>query len=326
MDLKSYEVTSIDSLHGRMDSEDQRDNRWHQIIKIIDLREDPHIKGCFVLLGFAVDEGVYRNHGRIGACAGPAAIRHLLNNLPAGGLATNTVVDAGTIRCIDRNLEQAQHELGQCLTYILDNGGFPVVLGGGHEVTYGHYQGLRKALQGKIGIINFDAHFDIRSPDPDGNSGTSFFQIAKNEQQRAGSFHYLAIGIQAVSNTQLLYERAQTFNVRWISRDKFHPMFGQQVNETLLDFIEEIDHLYITVDMDVFASAFAPGVSAPAYNGIIPDTYFLEVFKSLIKSPKLRSIDFAELNPTFDRDMCTARLAAELIFRVLQSRYKILKG
>ncbi|NQD70450.1 formimidoylglutamase [Sphingobacterium shayense] len=316
----NYKVTTLESFQGRIDSDDPAESRWHQIIRVADLRNDPVLNECFVLLGFAVDEGVKRNHGRIGASGGPASLRRILANLPAGTLAKGQLVDAGTIHCIEGNLEEAQHLVAECVAYILASGGFPIVLGGGHEITYGHYRGLRKISNGKIGVINFDAHLDIRSPKPNGTSGTGFFQIAMDEQQREGFYHYLAIGIQDSSNTPLLFQRAQTLNILCINRDKFHFKYEKSINETILNFLKEIEHLYITVDMDVFAAAFAPGVSAPAYNGIVPDTFFLEVFDSLINSDKLISVDFAELNPLFDRDMCTARLAANLIFRIVQQK------
>src|SRR5690606_5020943 len=110
--------------------------------------------------------------------------------------------------------------------------------------------------------------------------------------------HYLAIGIQPTSNAQALFKRAVDLNVDWINSDKFHFLYSNEIKGTISRFLSDIDHLYITVDMDVFAAPFAPGVSAPAYNGIIPDTYFLQLFDYIVCSPKLVSIDFAELNPT----------------------------
>lgn len=325
MELNNYEVTAFDTHAMRIDGDDSRENRWHQIIRIVDLRKDPVLKNGIVLLGFAVEEGVRRNHGRPGASTGPACLRDVLINLPAGELTKGALIDAGTIRCPAGDLEQSQQQLARCVAYIISNGGFPIVLGGGHEISYGHFQGVKKVRDGKTGIINFDAHFDLRTPKPAGNSGTSFYQIAMDEQRTGGSYHYLAIGIQSISNTQLLFDRAQTLNVRWISRDKFHPMYATKNDEVLKRFLAEIDHLYLTVDMDVFAAAFAPGVSAPAFNGIIPDAYFLAVFDALINSKKLVSMDLAEFNPAFDRDMCTARFAAELIFRAVQSKHTQIK-
>src|SRR5690606_16177275 len=98
-------------------------------------------------------------------------LRGILSGLPyhsKGG-----IVDAGDVVCEGSDMEGAQEELSNRVAQILNYGGRPIVLGGGHEVTYGHYLGVRKAFPEKsIGIINLDAHLDIREPtNGKGNSG-----------------------------------------------------------------------------------------------------------------------------------------------------------
>ena len=77
-------------------------------------------------------------------------------------------------------------------------------------------------------------------------------------------------------------------------------------------FIDQVDHLYLTIDIDAFSAALAPGVSAPAARGIT-----LEVVEPLLeiigRDNKLRLFDIAETCPAFDIDGHTARLAARLI-------------
>ncbi|MBP6620287.1 MAG: arginase family protein, partial [Leadbetterella sp.] len=82
----------------------------------------------------------------------------------------------------------------------------------------------------------------------------------------------------------------------------------------LQDWMGGIDILYITICLDVFAAPFAPGVSATAYNGIIPDYFFKKIFRKAIGSKKLKAFDIAELNPDLDIDNRTAKLAASLVF------------
>ena len=57
----------------------------------------------------------------------------------------------------------------------------PVVLGGGHEVAWGSFQGIVRACSDRerILIVNFDAHFDLRDPAHVHSSGTPFAQIAE---------------------------------------------------------------------------------------------------------------------------------------------------
>src|SRR5690606_17440900 len=137
-------------------------------------------------------------------------------------LKGESIIDAGTVVCVDSDLEGAQLLLAYIVNSIITAGGFPLIIGGGHEITYGHFLGIRENKTGNIGIINFDAHFDLRSDMYGGNSGTGFFQISKIEHKIGNPLHYLAIGIQPTSNAQALFKRAVDLNVDWINSDKFH--------------------------------------------------------------------------------------------------------
>ncbi len=84
------------------------------------------------------------------------------------------------------------------------------------------------------------------------------------------------------------------------------------LQQRLIPFIRKIDYLYITIDLDGFSSAYAPGVSAPSPLGFTP--YFVfKMLKFLFATNKVISCDIAELNPTLDRDNLTANLAAKLV-------------
>ena len=73
-----------------------------------------------------------------------------------------------------------------------------------------------------------------------------------------------------------------------------------------------MDHLYLTIDLDGFSSAYAPGVSAPSPLGFSPNIVE-KVVELIVGSGKLISTDIVELNPVFDLDASTARLAGRLV-------------
>ena len=73
--------------------------------------------------------------------------------------------------------------------------------------------------------------------------------------------------------------------------------------------------------MDGFSSAFAPGVSAPSPMGFSPQIAF-RVFELIAKSKKLIAMDVVELNPRFDQDQATARLAARCVEYVLRKNFE----
>lgn len=324
---------------GRIDGTQPEHCRWHQHIKFWDLNsEHPNEanfmrSGDLVLLGFACDEGVRRNQGRTGAKEGPEAIRKALCNLPVHQPETR-LWDAGDIICPeDANLEEAQRQLSHAVNTILSVGGFPIVLGGGHEVTYGHYRGIRSYLDlseeperpaPSLGIINFDAHFDSRIPIPQAghsgaSSGTGFFQIEQELSGTAQPFRYMAIGIQQAANTRALFQQADTSSSTYIlAEELYNPAAIAACTEKIKQFIQRSDRIYITLDLDVFASAYAPGVSAPTAMGVIPDHGFFTYLDTVLQSEKLLSLDIAELNPSLDLDQRTAKLAAALIFRIIE--------
>lgn len=294
---------------GRLDGEDLLFHRIFQRVREENNYDLISTKD-FVLHGFAVDEGVKRNKGREGAKNAPDVIRKNMSNFPVIR-PDFTLLDFGNVTCEDGNLEETQNNLAKNVSKVLLKNGRSVVLGGGHELTYAHYLGIKTAFpEQKIGVINIDAHFDNRQPEfgigP--SSGTGFWQIAQD-----GPINSLHIGIQRNSNTLKLFDTAHQYGMKYILADEIFfenlPSIYQRIN----DLLESVDYLYLTICMDVFNASIAPGVSASAYNGIFADTAFMHLYRHILKSEKLLALDVAEVNPAYDIQDRTARLAATLI-------------
>src|SRR5690606_6249858 len=251
---------------GRVDGTKRPLLRWHQIIKCIDLNEISTFPFSAVFLGFCCDVGVKRNYGRIGAKDAPNDLRDVLGNLPANFHEDLDLFDAGDVLCSDNVLETAQKELSDRISQILKYGGFPIVLGGGHELTYAHFMGIKDAFSKSVGIINIDAHLDIREVmDGKGNSGTSFYQIAEYTKNHGEEFHYLALGIQDISNTQALFDYADENGVQIIRASEIIDRNLEDIILQIQEFSKKVDQVYLTIDLDAFAAPFAPGVSSPAF-------------------------------------------------------------
>jgi len=276
--------------------------------------------GDAVLLGFASDAGVRRNHGRPGAAGGPAQTRRLLAGLPAHALAA--LWDAGDVACEGDALESAQAALGARVAAILDAGARLVVAGGGHEIAWGDFQGLRDHLYGPRGpggsllIVNLDAHFDLRSSRP-GSSGTPFDQILEDSRARGLPVRYACLGISPLGNTAGLYDHARALGVHYVEDQQMQERHLDQRLAELDGLIAGADHVYLTIDLDVLPAATAPGVSAPAPLGV-PLAVVEACARRVKASGKLRLADLAEFNPTYDVDQHTARVAARLAWVLLQ--------
>lgn len=293
---------------GRFDGDEPL---YHRIFQRVSLQNNYEniLPNDFVLHGFAVDEGVKRNKGRVGAKDAPDVIRKNCSNFPVVN-ANFSLKDFGNIFCEDENLEQSQNDLAEKVQLVLQKGGKSIVFGGGHEVMFGHYSGIKKAFPDKkIGIINIDAHFDNREIDPEigASSGTGFWQIAQKEK-----IHSLHIGIQKNSNTLKLFDTAHQSGMKYILADEIFFENLPNIYAKLDDFISASDVIYVTICMDVFNVAIAPGVSALSYNGIFADSTFMHFYRHILKSEKLLALDLAEVNPVLDQNEITARLAASL--------------
>lgn len=319
--MNNYQPTKQDLWAGRIDShKDYEAFRWHQWIQAIDINDytkQTHELGIG-LIGFACDIGVQINKGRAGASRGPLKIRKELMNLPCHFKEDLKLYDYGDIVSEDNQLVDLQHSLSELVGKALKDDTFPIVLGGGHEVAYGSFNGIKSHVgQDSVGIINFDAHFDLRSFDEGGSSGTMFNQIATDAKTENEEFAYFCIGIQQRGNTRSLFSLAKSLGVDYILAREVTQENMVNIFRSLDRFMKHKDHIYITICMDVFASAYAPGVSSAQPLGLQP-WLVLTILKYILRSDKVICMDIAEVSPRFDLDNITANLASTIVFHAVQ--------
>lgn len=322
--------------------ESERACYWYQLAQPYAFDSDISSAGQRIgLVGFACDQGVRRNQGRIGARAAPPLIRSAFAKLPViaelqknfdGNLST-LLGDAGDIHCQDNDdfaeqlLEQAQQQYADVISNVIQQGSLPIGLGGGHAMAYGSFLGLWQALQQAnvndrpdsapiTGIINFDAHLDIRQSDV-ATSGTPFRQIAEHLDEQGQPFNYCCIGVSRFSNTAALFDRADKLGVLVISDEDCTNKKWKKIAAQIVSFIDSVDILYLTIDMDCLPSSIVPGVSAPAAYGI--NLAFVErAVKLIMASGKVKIADIAEINPTYDIDARSCKVAARLLATIIE--------
>jgi formiminoglutamase len=291
---------------GRVDTEDgPRALRWHQMVKPLTPNSSPGI----VLIGFACDEGIRRNGGRVGAKDAPRTIRSALANL--AWHQDRPVYDTGDVRCDDEDMEGAQDTLAETVTRVLAAGHRPLIIGGGHEAAWGTFQGIVAAKpKAKIGVINIDAHLDLRANEP-GNSGTAFYQIARWCKGNERPFRYLCLGASMSANTAALFDRAQELGAWFVPDFAFIPREQDVAFKHIRKFAHALDIIHLSIDLDVLPAATMPAVSAPAGSGV-PLGWVEALIQLVLQSGKTAAIDIAELNPSLDTNNNAARVAGHL--------------
>lgn len=285
---------------------------WHQAsISVNDLQIDTNTENPKVgILGYAGEEGVNRNQGRLGTIGGPKSIRNMMGSLAFHLPEKTRIFDYGDVITVNSDMESSHNLITGTLKSLLETNHFPILLGGGHDLALAHAKGIYDFLKPKnerLGIINLDAHFDLRPlVNEKGHSGSPFYQLA---EELGDDFQYLCLGIQRSTNPKSLFDTAENTGTKWMVMEDFRLNNWEVIQEKILWFLDSVDKIYLTVDMDGFASAFAPGVSAPSPMGFEPEFAF-KVFELIASTKKLISMDVVELNPNYDIDNCTSRLAA----------------
>ena len=261
--------------------------------------------GDLVLLGLCNEVGVVANGGRPGAAEGPSAFRAAFGRLPARVLQGRRLVDAGDIPA-DAPYAAFLDGAESVVSAAVRAGATPLVVGGGHDCSYGVWRGL--AADGDTAVLAVDAHLDVR-PTHAPSSGNPFFRMI--EAGLAGA-DLAQVGLQRFANS----EAHETWlRLKGASLQFLEPGREGQALEAargaLEVFARKGRRILATFDLDAIRAADAPGVSALAPWGLDAGAA-LAIAKACGACQAVQAFDLMELAPALDRDGQTAKLAALL--------------
>ncbi len=273
-----------------------------------------------VLVGVPQHIGVERNNGRPGAAEAPNAIRKMLYRMATSAIQTEVqddrlvVTDAGNLVTQGKTLEQIHDELHDVVAGLMRSGAIPIVLGGGHDSAWPTLRAY-ETIGKPFGVVNIDAHADVRplQPGSRAHSGSPFRQLldAPHSKLHAGAFVEFGLQPHAVAMAHLEYVLNRGMHAVMLEEARKEGAW-----ERCMARVAAAETMHVSLDMDAFASAFAPGVSAPSSDGFTPS----EVADFLVEAgarPQLTSFDVVEVSPPFDVDNRTSKLAATMIMCLL---------
>lgn len=264
-----------------------------------------------VLLGCPQDEGVRRNKGRPGAAAAPACIRRALYRYPISrahaGLRLADLGDVPLLGTLEATHEALRAVVGRCLR----DGKKVVVLGGGNDISYPDCSALAREA-GAVLAFNIDRHLDLRA-DAVRNSGTPYRQLLEEGFLAPGSFHEVGINSFANSLAYMEYAAAKGVGVHQLAELRER---GPGPLVAALAASSQARAIFWGFDMDVVRAAEAPGVSDPSPMGLTAKDV-CEIADVAATDPRTRVIEISEVNPEYDRDGVTCKLAANILMRAL---------
>ena len=186
---------------------------------------------------------------------------------------------------------------------------FPVALGGEHSIS----PAIVKSFE-DIGVISLDAHLDFRN-EYEGEKN-SHACSTRRISDSVGVEGVVPIGVRSMSKEES--KDAEELGLKFISSFAFHkdPNMKEAVERALKWMGRE--KIYLTLDMDVFDPAYAPGISNPEPFGLEP----IEIKRCINHlADRLVGFDVVEVSPPFDNGN-TAALAARLVREVIMAVWK----
>lgn len=317
----------VEQLKRLFKNESQKPMLYHRKHTLISPYSQQYERGI-MLVGVISDLSLDWEGGLQGAKEGPASIRRILSRTHAQ--TKLPFYDAGDIEQTtkDHNFVAVSQRQYQLLLRSLRGGHFPVVLGGGHEISIASYQALSdfsvevmSALIAddqqltltppRVGVVNFDAHFELR-PSLLLRAGSAFHfaWCYSKEQQR--SFDFLGLGICDHANSQAMFKLAKELGCQWLLDNQMTTRNKKHVQAQLDSFIDGVDCIQLSIDLDVFSSSIAPGANMTHMHGVSLSMVEWAI-KYIMASGKVKIVDIAELNPEYDYNNQTAKLATKLI-------------
>ncbi|MBI4234018.1 MAG: agmatinase [Chloroflexi bacterium] len=281
-------------------------------------------------IGVPFDQGTVN---RPGARFGPNAVRDTriygyvstLENTVAGGyfdidadaelLRGVTMADCGDVNVVPADVQQTFERLTATVRKMLDQGAFPVIVGGDHSITFPAVRGFDRYPS--LDIVHFDAHMDYEHH----YQGSLYWHGSPIRRCAELPFvrNITSIGVRVARRKP--YEAARERGNLVITTERLRQL-GPQGAAAL---VPRADVLYVTLDIDVLDPAQAPGTGTPAPGGL---TYFevRDALREVMRKGTVVGMDVVEVAPSYDWAQNTAQVAAKLIIDVLSVRFPSREG
>lgn len=285
------------------------------------------------LIGVPMDLG----QNRRGVDMGPSAIRYagVVERLEEIG---HTVTDEGNIQIAaaektaspDTNLKNlievtdASTALANKIHDVMENGQFPLILGGDHSIAIGTLAGLGDRYD-NLGVIWYDAHADLNTGETSPSGNIHGMPLAVS----IGLGHEKLVNIRGFApkikpeNVVIIGARSIDPGERELIKEKGIKVFTMhdidklgmtEVMNNAMSYLKDrnVDGLHLSLDLDGIDPIYTPGVGTPVPGGISYRESHLAM-EMLFTSDMVTSTEFVEVNPILDEKNKTADVAVALI-------------
>jgi arginase len=288
------------------------------------------------IIGAALDLGA----GRRGVDMGPSAIRYAglaarieelgITYLDWGDVVTPVPEATGVgderVRYLDE-IKVACERVAELVARAVREGHVPLLLGGDHSIALGSV-GALAGVRGPGGVLWVDAHGDLNRPEtsPSGNVhgmvlaailGLAGPGFESNAWSLPAAERVALVGVRSLDDGERELLRrldARVYTISDVDRVGVEPVIRAS-----LEHIGDGGFVHVSLDMDVIDPEVAPGVGTPVRGGFSYREAHLAL-ELVAEAGVLGSLDVVEVNPIFDRENATGKLAVDLIASALGAR------
>jgi arginase len=282
--------------------------------------------------------GVPINHGagRYGVEMGPNAIRsaNIQSKLESLGYNVHDLGDLNVKRVAEasqpgeklkhlKEISRVNSELCILVADEMKKGQFPLVIGGDHSIAIGTIKGVLQQVK-RLGVIWFDAHTDANTEATTDSGNIHGMSLAVSMgyghpdlisiggmDSTINPDNVVIIGARSIDSGERIFLKEMgihVFTMHDIDR------LGMKIimEEALRTVSNGTDGVHLSFDLDGMDPAEAPGVGTPVPGGLsYRESHF--AMEMLYESAMLVSAEFVEVNPVFDLNNKTAKIAVELV-------------
>jgi formimidoylglutamase len=258
---------------------------------------------------------------RPGARFGPAAVREALAGClgydPNWGVdltAGKPIADFGDVAVLQTDVSETWRRITEVTAAIGELGVPLVVVGGDHGVTFPVLRGVLQRGSARVGLVNLDAHFDVRPLRGGQITSAMPFRFALEELDGALSPHnFVELGAGGWRGNHRYHAEleelgALVISTRELHRGDFDVLLGGALDRAA----DGVEGIWLSVDVDVLDAAFMPGTAAPGIAGLTP-MQVMEIVWAFARRKGVLGIDLMELAPIYDPAGVSSRFVAQLL-------------
>lgn len=263
-----------------------------------------------VIFGIPYDKGV---SFRSGAKLAPDELRKITYTIDPTterfeSLEDMKILDLGNFT--GENIPKIASKMEMSISQCIKNKKLFTMIGGDHSTTIPVIQCVDKAVEGTLGIIHLDSHFDL-CDDMGGDiySHGCTQRRAMELEHVEGLESIFFLGLRSIELQEHKFIQGKKMNI--ISAREIREIGTIETCKRVLDKMSAFDNIYITVDIDCLDPAYAPGTGTPQFGGL-NSRELLDMLYEFFKLPVI-GFDIVEVAPPLESSSIALFAARKIV-------------